>query len=65
MYPMVPFHSLAALHDEIKDDCPPAYSGIWQVYRSEIVPTLRRQLADPTYHVVRPLPGADRPSTTV
>lgn len=25
MFPLVPFHSLAALHDEIKDVCPPAY----------------------------------------
>ncbi len=57
MYPMVPFHSLAALHDEIKADCPPAYAGIWQVYASEIVPTLRRQLTDPAYHVRRPLPA--------
>ncbi len=58
MYPMVPFHSLAAMHEEIKDDCPPEYSSIWRVYQSEIIPTLRRQLVEPGYHVRRPLPGS-------
>jgi fatty acid desaturase len=56
MYPMVPFHALKDLHEEIKADCPPPYHGNWQVYRTEIIPTLRRQLNDPSYHVRRPLP---------
>ncbi len=65
MYPMVPYHSLAALHEEIKADCPPAYNGIWHVYRSEIIPTLRRQLVEPSYHVRRPLPKAPVPDNSV
>jgi fatty acid desaturase len=56
MYPMVPFHALKDLHEEIRDDCPPAYHGNWQVYRTEIIPTMRRQMRDPSYYVHRPVP---------
>ena len=55
MFPLVPFHSLAALHDEIKDVCPPAYPSTIAAFR-EIIPTLARQRRDPTYYVRRPLP---------
>lgn len=55
MYPTVPYHQLPRLHDAIKHDLPPAYSGIVEVYR-EIIPTLRRQAKDPGYTVVRPMP---------
>ncbi len=55
MYPLVPFHSLAALHEEIKDVCPPAYPSTAAAFR-EIVPTLARQRRDPTYFIRRPLP---------
>jgi fatty acid desaturase len=55
MYPLVPFHSLPALHEEIKDVCPPAYPSTVAAFR-EIVPTLARQRRDPTYFVRRPLP---------
>ncbi len=56
MYPMVPFHSLKDLHEEIKDQCPPVYRSTFQVYREEIIPTLRAQLNDPSVYVHRPLP---------
>jgi fatty acid desaturase len=56
MYPMVPFHALAELHEEIKGQCPPAYNGTVAVYR-ELVPTLRRQMSDPSYFAMRPLPA--------
>jgi fatty acid desaturase len=55
MFPMVPFHALADLHDTIKADTPPPYPSTLAVYR-EIVPTLKRQLTDPTYYAQRPLP---------
>jgi fatty acid desaturase len=55
MFPMVPFHSLAALHDEVKQYCPPPYPSIVAAYR-EIIPTLVRQRRDPSYFVRRPLP---------
>ncbi len=58
MYPMVPFHALKELHEEVKDQCPPTYRSTFQVYRSEIIPALRRQLKDPAYYIHRPLPDA-------
>ena len=57
MYPMVPFHALAGLHEEIKDQCPPTYNGTLAVYR-ELIPTLRAQLRDPAVYIHRPLPAA-------
>ena len=56
MFPMVPFYSLPALHEEMKWDCPPAYKGIYEAYR-EMIPALRRQLKDPRYFVSRELPA--------
>ncbi len=58
MYPMVPFHALRDLHEEIKHDCPPPYSSTLSVYTREIIPVLRRQMKDPSYYVQRPLPAA-------
>ena len=55
MFPMVPFHALADLHETIRADTPPPYPSTLAVYR-EMIPTLRRQLNDPTYYVQRPLP---------
>ena len=55
MYPMVPFHALKDLHEEIRDDCPPVYRSSIQAYR-EIIPTLRKQLQDPTVFAHRELP---------
>jgi fatty acid desaturase len=60
MFPMVPYHALPALHREIIADCPKPYSGFWEAYR-EIIPTLLRQLRDPTYFVRRTLPPTARP----
>jgi fatty acid desaturase len=57
MFPMVPYHALPALHREIVADCPKPYTGFLEAYR-EIVPTLLRQLRDPTYFVHRTLPPA-------
>src|SRR5262249_31044765 len=62
MFPMVPFYRLPELHEMIKAECPPPYRGLWAAYR-EIVPALLRQCRDPSWFVVRPLPGgavADR-----
>ncbi len=57
MYPMVPFHALKALHEEIKADCPPAYHSTVEVYRRELIPTLRAQLRDPSVYVHRIVPA--------
>ncbi len=55
MFPMVPFHRLPELHRLIEDQCPPAYPSVWATYR-DFVPALKKQLEDPSYHIVRPLP---------
>ena len=55
MFPLVPYHALPALHEELKADMPPAYRGLWDAYR-EIIPALLRQAKDPAYYVKRPLP---------
>jgi fatty acid desaturase len=57
MYPMVPFHALAGLHEEIKDQCPPTYRSTLAVYR-ELIPVLRAQLRDPAIYAHRPFPVA-------
>ena len=55
MFPMVPYHALPKLHEAMKPYCPPPYQSTWAAYE-EIVPTLLRQLKDPTYFVRRELP---------
>lgn len=63
MFPMVPYHALPALHEEVKGDCPPPYRGFLAVYR-ELIPALVRQLRDPSYYLQRQLPpGAGRSAT--
>jgi fatty acid desaturase len=61
MFPMVPYHALPRLHEEMKADCPPPYEGLWQAYR-EIVPAVLRQLSDPTHFVRRQLPLSATPA---
>jgi MocE subfamily Rieske [2Fe-2S] domain protein len=55
MFPLVPYHALAKLHEAVKDDCPAPYPGIFAAWR-EIVPALLRQVKDPAYHIKRRLP---------
>lgn len=55
MFPAVPYHALPDLHEAIKSDTPPAYPSTWAAYK-EIVPTLIRQLKDPSYFARRPIP---------
>ena len=59
MVPMVPYHALPALHEAIKADCPEPYPSTIAAYR-EILPTLARQLREPTYFVKRELPTGAR-----
>jgi len=60
MYPMVPYHALPELHQEMKDDCPTARRGLLQAL-SEVIGALRKQKRDPAYVVVKPLPSSARP----
>lgn len=55
MYPLVPYHALARLHEAVKDDCPPPYPGLVSAWL-EIAPALWRQIKDPAYHIKRQLP---------
>ncbi len=56
MFPLVPYHRLPELHEDMKPYCPPPYASIWAAYR-EIIPTLLRQARDPGFIVRRPLPA--------
>jgi Na+-transporting NADH:ubiquinone oxidoreductase subunit F len=61
IFPMVPYHNLAKLHELMKSYSPPPYNGLVEVYR-EIIPTLIRQSKDPDYYVRRPLPAPSQPA---
>jgi fatty acid desaturase len=61
MFPMVPYHALPALHEAIRNDCPPPYRNLWEAYK-EIIPTVLRQKRDPSYKVRRPLPPGAGPT---
>jgi fatty acid desaturase len=60
MFPMVPSHRLAELHEEVKKDCAEPYPSMWAAYR-EIVPAVLRQLTDQSYYVRRELPEGAAP----
>jgi fatty acid desaturase len=60
MFPMVPYHALPALHEEIKADTPLPYHGLVETYR-EIISALLKQAKDPGYYVPRTLPPSARP----
>jgi fatty acid desaturase len=60
MFPMVPYHALPELHAEIRDDLPVPYPSLFAAYR-EILPTLVRQMRDPTHYVRRELPAGAAP----
>lgn len=63
IFPMVPYHALPALHEEMKADTPKPYHGLIETYL-EIIPTLLRQVKDPTYYVERKLPESAKPFPT-
>jgi len=60
MFPMVPYHALGKLHQELKADMPKPYSSIWDAYK-EIIPAILRQSKDPAYFVKRELPSHVKP----
>ena len=55
MFPLVPYHNLPKLHELVKDDMPRRYNGLWDCWK-EIIPTILKQVKDPTYHVKVKLP---------
>ncbi|WP_313731488.1 fatty acid desaturase family protein [Cohnella nanjingensis] len=60
MFPMVPYHALPKLHEEIRHDCPAPSPSLAAALR-EVFQALARQRKDPTYTIVRPLPETARP----
>lgn len=61
MFPMVPYHALPKLHEMMKQDCPAPYPSMLAAYQ-EIIPTLKRQLSEPSYFVHRNLPPSAEPT---
>jgi fatty acid desaturase len=55
LFPMVPFHALPALHEELKTELPVPTAGFVAGFR-ELVPALLRQRTDPSYSIPRFLP---------
>jgi MocE subfamily Rieske [2Fe-2S] domain protein len=55
MFPMVPYHNLAKLHELVKADMPKPYHGLLEAWR-EMIFALLRQAKDPAYYVKRELP---------
>ncbi len=58
MFPMVPYHALPALHEEMKADTAPVYRNMIEAYR-EIIPALWKQSGDPDFFVPRAVPNSD------
>jgi fatty acid desaturase len=52
MFPMVPYHRLKDLHEEIKADLPSTSPSIVAAYR-EFLPAMLRQRRDPSYYIDR------------
>ncbi|KRE93321.1 fatty acid desaturase [Paenibacillus sp. Soil766] len=60
MFPMVPYHALPRLHQEMLADCPAPRTSLWAALK-EVVTALRLQKNDPSYVVVKPLPVTAQP----
>jgi Na(+)-translocating NADH:ubiquinone oxidoreductase F subunit len=59
MFPLVPYHNLPKLHALVKDDMPKPYPSLLACWK-EIIPTILKQVKDPTYHVKVKLPAAQK-----
>ena len=55
MFPLVPYYSLARLHELIKDDSPKPYKGFWRAW-AEIFPAWAKQKKDHSYYIKVDLP---------
>lgn len=60
MFPMVPYHALPALHQEIKHDLPEPNSSIFDAYR-EMLTAIWRQRREPGYALRKTLPPTAKP----
>ena len=55
MFPMVPYHRLAELHEELKPYSTKPYASTFAAY-AEIIPALIRQIREPGWYIRRELP---------
>ena len=55
LFPNVPYYNLPKLHELIKDQCPPAYSGLGMTLL-HVIMALARQLREPGFFVQREFP---------
>jgi fatty acid desaturase len=62
MFPMVPYHALPALHEDLKPYMPEPSASVFAAYR-EIIPALLRQAREPNWHIERKLPVGVSPVT--
>jgi fatty acid desaturase len=62
MFPMVPYHQLPKLYEEMKPFTPKANTSVINAYR-EIIPAVLRQMKDPSYFIKRELPKGVSPMT--
>ncbi len=60
MFPMVPYHALPALHEEIKNDCPTASPSLSAALK-EVLTALKKQRIDINFSLERPLPDKANP----
>jgi fatty acid desaturase len=60
MFPMVPYHALPALHEELKPYMPPPATSVFAAYR-EIIPAILRQVREPLWHIEPKLPTGVSP----
>ncbi|MDV7391597.1 fatty acid desaturase, partial [Arthrospira platensis SPKY1] len=60
MFPLVPYHNLPKLHALVKNDMPKPYPSLLACWR-EIIPTILKQVKDPTHHVKVRLPQPKGP----
>jgi fatty acid desaturase len=60
MFPMIPYHSLPALHEEMKHDCPQPCRSLGGALK-EVFTALKKQGKDPSYTIIKPLPTTAQP----
>ncbi len=57
MFPMVPYHQLPQLHEDLKPYCPKPYASTFSAY-AEIIPAIICQIREPGWYIRRELPDA-------
>ncbi len=60
MFPMVPYHTLPALHEAVKHDLPAPNTSILEAYR-EVFTAVMRQRREPGYYLRKELPKTAKP----